>query len=100
MLRPSPSRRYFFAHKRLALGSPLESRCREIVARNSVMDGVPNARGRLRASGKPLIGLSSILSTSSLLSTSAMLLHPNLTWRTGSRSGLINKDRTTMIAHF
>jgi hypothetical protein len=50
--------RYFFAHKLCGLGFLLEPRCLEIAARNSVMDGAPNACGRFRDSGKPVTGLS------------------------------------------
>jgi hypothetical protein len=51
-------RRYFFPRGLRALGFPLDPRWREIAARNSVMDGVPYACGRFRASGKPVTGLS------------------------------------------
>jgi hypothetical protein len=53
-----PEGRYFFARKLRALGFPLEPRCLEIAARNSVMDGVPNACDRFRDSGKPVTGFS------------------------------------------
>jgi hypothetical protein len=53
-------RSYFFARKPCALGFLPESRCREIAARNSVMDGVPNAYGRFRDSGKPVTGFSTL----------------------------------------
>jgi hypothetical protein len=57
--------RYFFTRELRPLEFPFEPRWREIASTNSAMDGVPNARGLLRDSGKPVIGLSMLdLSTS------------------------------------
>jgi hypothetical protein len=49
---------HFFDRKLRAFGCLLEPRWREIAAWNSAMDGVPNACGRFRDSGKPVTGLS------------------------------------------
>jgi hypothetical protein len=50
------SQRDFFPRNRRALGFLREPRCLAMVARNSVMVGVPNACGRFRDSGNPVIG--------------------------------------------
>jgi hypothetical protein len=52
--------RYFLDRRLCDLGFPRELQCLAIAAWNSVMDGDPNACGRLRVSGKRVAGLSAI----------------------------------------